>query len=105
MNAVKDFALSAGIPVLKRPDGTEYVKVSAETARYLMSEHKPIEAPLTCNCDQRPYAHDLSVHRKVFEAPGTYESYEVRIRFAAEEMRWPWSLRFVMNEEAEWAKV
>jgi hypothetical protein len=58
-----------------------------------------IPVRVLCSCAQRPYPHDLAVHRKLFEAPGTYDGYEVRIRFAPEGMRWPWSLRFVPNME------
>jgi hypothetical protein len=99
MSAAKQLCLDAGIPVLKRRDGTEYVKVHDATARYLDADHDPILVRVLCSCAQRPYPHDLAVHRKLFEAPGTYDGYEVRIRFAPEGMRWPWSLRFVPNME------
>ena len=97
MSAARQLCLDAGIPVLKKSDGTEYVRyvrVNSATARWIDSDHSPIPAPLICGCAQRPYSHDLSAHRKLFEAPGTYETYDARIRFAPEGMRWPWSLRF-----------
>jgi hypothetical protein len=99
MSAAKQLALGAGIPVLKKPDGTEYVKVSQATALYLAGPRRIIEAPLSCSCVQRPYPHSLDVHRKLFEAPGTYE---VRIRWTEFESgpRWPWSLRFAPEMEA-----
>jgi hypothetical protein len=95
VSAARQLCLDAGIPVLKKADGTECVKVSEATARYLDSDPVPIFAPLSCSCSQRPYPHDLSAHRKLFESPGTYETFEERIRFAPDGMCWPWSLRFV----------
>ena len=100
MSAARQLCLDAGIPVLKKADGTEYVKVNHATARYIDSDRAPILAPLTCCCAQRPYPHDLSAHRKLFESPGSYDAFEERIRFAPEGMRWPWSLRFAPHMEA-----
>jgi hypothetical protein len=41
--------------------------------------------PVTCNCSQRSYPHELSIHRAV--------------KFESREARWPWSLRFVPEME------
>jgi hypothetical protein len=97
--SIKEFALSQGIPVVKR-NGEDCIMVSDETFAYLSRHHEPVVFPLTCSCAQRPYPHELSVHRKTFETPGTYEAYDCRIRFAEEGMRWPWSLRFAPDMEA-----
>lgn len=91
-------AIAAGIPVKVRK-GVEYVYVNEATAAYLDSPRTPILVPISCSCAQRPYPHNLSAHRKLFEAPGTYEAYDLRIRFAPEGMRWPWSLRFAPEME------
>lgn len=98
---IKEFALSQGIPVVKR-NGEDCIQVSDETFAYLSRHHEPILVPLSCACAQRPYPHDLSAHRKLFEAPGTYETYQVRIRWAEFESGpcWPWSLRFAPEMEA-----
>ena len=42
--------------------------------------------PVVCTCSQRPYAHELSVHRA--------------IKFESRVNRWPWSLRFAPEMEA-----
>ena len=42
--------------------------------------------PVTCNCAQRPYPHELIVHRSV--------------KFESRVLRWPWSLRFAPDMEA-----
>ena len=99
MSEVAQRAVAAGIPVKLRK-GVEYVYVNDATAAYLDSQHAPILAPLSCSCAQRPYPHDLSAHRKLFESPGSYDAFDERIRFAPEGMRWPWSLRFAQETEA-----
>jgi hypothetical protein len=64
------------------------------------ARHHASDVPIFCSCAQRPYPHELSVHRKLYEAPGGYMLYEdVRAQFASEEMRWPWSLRFAPKME------
>jgi hypothetical protein len=78
---IAEFALSQGIPVVKR-NGEDCIRVSDATFEYLSRLHEPILCPLFCSCAQRPYPHDLSVHRKLYEAPA---------------ICWPWSLRFVLE--------
>jgi hypothetical protein len=99
-------AMAAGIPVKVRK-GVSYVYVNDATAEYLESPHHSYLAPLLCSCPQRPYAHEISVHRKArFEKPGCYEVYdevydgrdEATVRFAPGEMRWPWSLGRIGEE-------
>lgn len=70
------------------------------SALWMKENSRPTDAPLSCCCAQRPYPHDLSAHRKLFEAPGSYDAFDERIRFAPEGMRWPWSLRFAQETEA-----
>jgi hypothetical protein len=91
-------AIDAALPVKVR-DGQIYVRCSDATANYLTSRRQEIECPLTCSCSQRPYPHELHVHNKHFERPGSYDAYEERIFFADETMRWPWSLRFAPDME------
>lgn len=55
------------------------------TARYEASQHREIEVPVSCTCPQRPYPHELSIHRA--------------IKFESREARWPWSLRWVPEME------
>jgi len=43
------------------------------------------ELPVMCTCAQRPYAHELAVHRA--------------IKFESRTTRWPWSLRFAPEME------
>ena len=63
------------------------------TARYEAMPHQPCLAPLLCRCAQRPYPHELSVHFKLHEKPGTYlDFYDQPIRWSSSELRWPWSL-------------
>jgi hypothetical protein len=61
--------------------------------------HAATLAPVQCTCAQRPHPHEVSVHKKVgHESPGVYyDYYDLPIRFAPKEMKWPWSLRFVGN--------
>jgi hypothetical protein len=58
--------------------------------------------PVTCTCAQRPYPHELSIHKKIgLERPGVYyDYYDTAVRFAEKEMRWPWTLRFAPEMEA-----
>jgi hypothetical protein len=42
--------------------------------------------PVSCTCLQRPYPHELSVHRAV--------------KFESRKLEWPWSLRFAPEMEA-----
>jgi hypothetical protein len=67
----------------------------AEWSPLWMKEHsQPTVMPVVCLCAQRPYPHELSVHKKVgHEWPGSYSDYK--------EMRWPWSLRFAPDMEAQ----
>jgi len=78
--------------------------VNDATYEYLLSPRIEIECETCCPCAQRPYPHSLSVHRRIYEFPGSYEVWngkeEERIQFAAPGMRWPWSLRFESKTEA-----
>lgn len=66
------------------------------------AKRDPITIPVLCPCAQRPYPHELGVHTKLgAERPGAYLGFgDELIRFAAKEMRWPWSLRYAPNMEA-----
>jgi hypothetical protein len=100
MSEIAARAVAAGVPVKIRK-GVEYLYVNDATYEYLTGNHAAYLAPLLCSCAQRPYPHELSVHKKAYEAPGGYMLYEdVRVQFASGEMRWPWSLRFAPNMEA-----
>jgi hypothetical protein len=59
------------------------------------------EVPLMCGCSQRPYPHELSVHARLWERPGSYfifdrdtEDHQAEVEFSSHEFRWPWSLKF-----------
>ena len=99
---IAQFALSQGIPVVNHK-GEASIRVSDATFEYLSRHHGPILVPLRCTCAQRPYPHELSVHQKVrHERVGQYlDYYDLPCRFAPEEMRWPWSLRFAPDMEGK----
>ena len=78
----KERAQRAGIPVVRRA-GEDGFYVTDATFKYLVSPHEPYDAPLLCTCSQRPYPHEVSLHRAV--------------RFESHVLRWPWSLRFLPN--------
>jgi hypothetical protein len=63
---------------------------------------KEVFAPVVCTCAQRPYPHEVGIHKKIgAERPGVYyDYYDTAIRFAEKEMRWPWSLRWAPEMEA-----
>jgi hypothetical protein len=86
--------VEAGIPVRHTKDGGLMVRCHDATYEYLTGDRPVILVEPRCRCLQRPYPHELSVHNKEFESPGTYETWDLRIRFAPEGMRWPWTLRF-----------
>ena len=89
MSAAKQLALMAGIPVKKKANGSEYVKVTHATAAYLDNPPAPYFAPLLCRCPQREYPHELSVHA------------ELRSEWFAhrKQLCWPWSLMASSREE------
>ena len=87
MSAAEQPFLDAGVPVKYNKRGELMVQCGDVTFEYLTGPRVPIIAPLSCSCAQRPYPHDLSAHRKLFEAPGTYEVFEERIRFAPDASR------------------
>lgn len=100
---IKLEAQHLGIPVAMR-NGELAIRCTDATFDLLMQHASgnrvEIEVPPMCSCAQRPYPHDLSAHRKLFESPGSYDAFDERIRFAPEGMRWPWSLRFAQETEA-----
>jgi hypothetical protein len=68
--------------------------------------HGEIAVPVTCPCAQRPYPHELAVHKRIgSEKPGTYstghgDTVVSIVRFQPEGLRWPWSLKYAPNMEA-----
>lgn len=67
---------------------------AAATKRHLNAAREEIVAPLTCRCPQRPWPHELSVHRLL--------RYESRYAISNEPvMKWPWTLRFLGNMDGE----
>jgi hypothetical protein len=79
---------------------------SQECLLHYARHHAPT-LPVLCTCSQRPYPHELHVHNKQHERPGTYEVYQdgetVRVQWKQfpEGPRWPWSLRFAAEMEAK----
>jgi hypothetical protein len=65
------------------------------------ARHHSTSLPVVCSCAQRPYPHEVSVHKKLgVEKPGVYlDYYDFQIRFAEPGLRWPWSLRYAPNME------
>lgn len=59
------------------------------TAMWLKENSVEYIAPLLCRCPQRPYPHELSVHR------------ELRSEWWAHkrDLAWPWSLMASLREE------
>lgn len=57
---------------------------SQECVLHYSRKHAPT-LPVSCNCAQRDYAHELSVHKA--------------IKFESRLLRWPWSLRFAPEME------
>lgn len=58
-------ALMAGIPVQRKADGTEFVKVSQSTANYLFGPHVSYQAPLICVCRSFRLPHEPERHNKL----------------------------------------
>jgi len=65
------------------------------------AKRDPITLPVICPCAQRPYPHELAVHKKLgVEQAGVYlDYYDSPIRFAPKGLRWPWSLKYAPNME------
>jgi hypothetical protein len=107
---IKLEAQHLGIPVAMR-NGELSIKCTDATFDLLMKrcagDRPQIEVPARCTCRQRPYPHELHVHNKQFEAPGTYEIFDgkdtVRMKWAdfPDKNVWPWSLRKAPDMEAK----
>jgi hypothetical protein len=75
------------------------------SALWLKENSQPYDAPIVCPCAQRPYPHELAVHKLIgSEKPGTYATGHADtvvsiVRFQPEGLRWPWSLKYAPSME------
>jgi hypothetical protein len=69
------------------------------------AKHHATAIPVYCPCAQRPYPHELEVHKRIgSEKPGTYatghgDTVVSIVRFQPEGLRWPWSLKYAPSME------
>jgi hypothetical protein len=87
--------------VLNAPTNYPAATCGSQECLQHYARHHAATIPVLCSCAQRPYAHELSVHDKLGgERPGVYfDYYDNAVRFAADGLRWPWSLRHAPKME------